>query len=172
MPFDSRFCLARPNSTPLFLLMLSALAGLLPDIDATNAKIQHLGPTGGLLKSIGGLSGHRRFFHSILITLLLAIPFLFIESTIPGITIAFTAGYASHIIIDGFTKTRGVAYFSPFSSRDLYLLPRKWRSDPDHWLDILLFFIGAIGLITFLFLWRQAAADWYFSSIPNSETYY
>lgn len=149
-----------------FLLILGAFAGILPDIDATNAKIQHFGVTGRILKSIGQLSIHRRFFHSIWITMLLAIPFLFVEPIIPGITLAFIGGYASHLIIDGFNRW-GVYYLHPVVNKEYFLLPKKWRSNPGRWLDTLLFFIGAAGLVTFLLLWREVSMDLFFN--PNFQ---
>lgn len=147
-----------------FLLMIASFASLLPDIDGKDAKIQHFRYIGKPLKAFGKASYHRGFFHSPLATVLIAIPCLFIEPYVQGFTIAFVGGYFSHIIIDAFNKTRGIPFLYPYKKADYYLLPKKWRSEPNEKPNIFLFWLGTIGMVTFLLLWREAAAEWFFNN--------
>jgi len=96
------------NTYIFFGLVL--FASLLPDIDNPESKI------GRKLKIIGRIFRHRGIFHSILTGAVISgLAWHFINK--PCGTALFI-GYASHLLIDGFTK-QGVNFLHPFSKLHL-----------------------------------------------------
>lgn len=90
---------------------LVLLGALLPDIDQPNSRISSKIPV--IPNIINFFSKHRGIFHT-----------LFLAVLIPGIIwyfagrnygIAIFAGYLSHLIIDGFTKS-GINFLHPLSN--------------------------------------------------------
>ena len=132
----------------IFLIVAGALAGLLPDIDADQAKIHYIG--GGVLGMFKGNFIHRGFFHS-----WLAVLFIFIISTIfltqfhPWLPIIITLAYLSHPILDGLTKS-GVRFLFPL--KKFKLLPKKLGFKISGQFDNALFVIGALLLATFILI--------------------
>ncbi|MBI2411225.1 MAG: metal-dependent hydrolase [Candidatus Kerfeldbacteria bacterium] len=131
------------NEVPV-LLAIGALAALLPDIDATSAKIHYMGS--GALGVFRGVFHHRGFFHSFLaISIIAILTQLFLSSYHPALPMVMILGYASHPIIDGFNKP-GVEYFFPWRKR-IRLLP-KWLTTPVNGVvDQLLFIAGVAGIV-------------------------
>src|SRR6266481_1702189 len=142
------------------LLPAAVIASLLPDIDATSAKIHYM--AGGILSPFrGAFSGkyfhHRGMMHSLLVTFILFLIVWFpTRNTIPALSYVVALSYASHIFIDGFNTM--VGYFYPFSLKRFALLPRFLRSNVDGPLDRLLFFARAFGLLLFFYLFARHAA--------------
>ncbi len=95
------------NKYIFFSLLL--IGALLPDIDTPNSKISRKIPL--VPKIISLLAKHRGIFHSIFLALLFA-AIIYIFSSTYGI--AMFAGYFSHLLIDGFTKS-GVNLLHPIS---------------------------------------------------------
>ena len=72
---------------------------IFPDIDERKSKIGRKNKT--LSTMINFIFGHRGFFHSIYIPLILYFIFYYINNEIG---IAILAGYFSHLFMDGLTK--------------------------------------------------------------------
>jgi len=144
------------------LIGLGALGALLPDIDATQAKIHFIG--GGFLKPLGQLSYHRRFFHSLLMVALLGlVSYLFLEHYFPGVSVCLTFGYLSHTLIDGF-NFKGVYYLFPFVKKEYHLLPQWLRTPIGGLADHLLFIAGIAGITIFLLLYQNYFIN--FNALP------
>jgi inner membrane protein len=95
------------NKYIFFALLL--IGALLPDIDTPNSKISHKIPV--IPKILSLFARHRGIFHSIFLALVFA-AIIWIFSVSYGI--ALFAGYFSHLLIDGFTKS-GVNLLHPVS---------------------------------------------------------
>ena len=146
------------DNTILLYLPLAAFASLLPDIDATSARIHYIGH--GVLGIFrGAFQGkyfhHRGIMHSLFITVVLgAIIALFTNNTIYNLApLIFISGYFSHIFIDGFNTS--VGYLYPVITKRFALLPRPLLTPVKGTADNLLFILGALGLVLFLFLFRN-----------------
>jgi inner membrane protein len=128
------------------LILVGALGGLLPDLDASNSKIKHLEIGYGTGKSrlalkpfylvslfISSIFKHRGVFHSILAIILVGwgsyILFLFLSQWMEILAhlfwLALTLGYASHLIADGMTH-HGIPLFWPWQ-RNIHFLPKPMR---------------------------------------------
>lgn len=86
------------NNKLLFIL-ISVLFSIFPDIDERKSKIGKKYKFAS--RTINFLFGHRGFFHSIYIPLILYAVFY---STNAEIGIAILAGYFSHLLMDAMTK--------------------------------------------------------------------
>jgi len=150
--------LGKIDNTILLYLPLAALASLLPDIDATGARIHYIGH-GVLGMFRGAFHGkyfhHRGIMHSIFITIVFGAAIaLFTNNTIFNLApFIFMLGYFSHIFIDGFNTS--VGYLYPIITKSFALLPRSLLTRVNGAADNLLFFVGALGLVLFLFLFRN-----------------
>ncbi len=135
----------------LALLPVAVVASLLPDIDASRAKIHYA--AGGLLGIFkGAFYGkyfhHRGLMHSILVTLIFFFILLAIfYSYIPLLPYVFAAAYFSHPLIDGFNAK--VGYLYPFTTKSFALLPQALRFKVGSPTDTLLMFLGIAGLLIF-----------------------
>lgn len=100
-----------------------ALGGMLPDLDAPQARIHNL--MKGLTKPIGVLAKHRNFFHSLLAAALVFLVGSIAESFVDVrfLALALTTGFLSHIAIDMLTPG-GVRTLFPLKKK-LRWLPRK-----------------------------------------------
>lgn len=131
----------------IFLALVGAIAGLLPDIDAGTAKIHFLG--GSVLGAFRGIFKHRGFFHSILATLgVFFVSFFFLTQYHPLLPFVATLGYFSHLVIDSLNFT-GVPYLFPLPVKFRFL-PRFFRSPVRGFTDQILFIAGVLGLLLFL----------------------
>ena len=95
------------NKYIFFGLLL--IGALLPDIDTPNSKISNKIPV--IPKILNLLSRHRGIFHSVFLALGFA-AIIWVFSATYGI--ALFAGYFSHLLIDGFTKS-GINLLHPIS---------------------------------------------------------
>lgn len=131
--------------------LASALGSLAPDIDNSNSWLGRLFPF--ISKPIEKKFGHRTLFHSIWIILTLVI-FNIVLFLIPplyphreglGVSIAFSIGYISHIIIDC-TSIQGVKILYPLSMKNAVFpfdttQPEAYRIKVGSKADIILGFI-------------------------------
>lgn len=135
----------------LIYLPVAMLASLLPDIDATSAKIHYVGGgTLGLFKGAfyGKYFHHRGLMHSFFVSALILIILLIIfNNSYPLLPFVFALAYISHPIIDGFNTS--VGYLYPFVGKRFALLPRSFRFQVGSPADILLMFLGIAGLLIF-----------------------
>ena len=135
----------------LVLIPTAALASLLPDIDASAAKIHFVG--GGFLGIFRGIFfgkyfHHRGLTHSLFVTLLLLLIIRFFwGDAYPALPYVFAASYFSHPLVDGLNS--GVGYFYPFILKRYALVPKVLRTPVGGVIDNLLFFIAALGIILF-----------------------
>ncbi len=132
----------------LLLAGAGAVAALLPDIDATGAKVHFA--AGGSLGMFRGIFRHRHFFHSILATTLLYfVAGFFLRPIHVLLPEVIALGYLSHLLIDGCNMT-GVRLFFPATTM-ISLLPKSLRSRVKGPMDQLLFILGVagIGLLAF-----------------------
>lgn len=128
------------------LALAGALAALLPDIDAREAKIHHLGK--GALGAFRGAFQHRGFFHSLMaVAVVFGLSFTFLRAYHPLLPFIIALGYASHPIIDGL-NFKGVRYLFPM--RRMFHLVPKWLASPVRgWYDQLFFIVGLVGIALF-----------------------
>lgn len=135
----------------LVLLPAAVIGSLLPDIDATSAKIHYAaGGVLGIFKGAfyGKYFHHRGVMHSFFAALLLLIILIVIfNNTYPLLPYVFTLAYISHPIIDGFNT--GVGYLYPFVLKRFSLLPRPLRFKVGSPADFLLMMAGIFGLLIF-----------------------
>jgi len=134
------------------LALLACAASVLPDVDSIGfwAGVPYDSPL-----------GHRGFTHSLTfaaLLALLAVPFSGRLRSRPGtvFTVVFVAA-ASHGLLDAMTTGgRGVAFFSPFSSRRFFLPSRVIEVSP---IGVKGFFSGRGGEILaseFIWIWIPA----------------
>jgi inner membrane protein len=84
---------------PLLFVLVTILFSIFPDIDESKSKIgKKYKKTSAVINFI---FGHRGFFHSIYIPLILYLGFYYLNNEIG---IAILAGYFSHLFMDAITK--------------------------------------------------------------------
>lgn len=128
----------------ILLIPIGALAGLLPDIDAEDATIHHLG--GGALGVFRGGMHHRHFWHSLAaMTLVSIISIPFFYSWLPSAPIVIAGAFLLHILADSLTPS-GVRIAWPHTKR-IKLLPRPWAWRVNGSGDWFLFLVGSLSLI-------------------------
>lgn len=149
--------LGKIDQSILVLLPTAIIASLLPDIDASKAKIHFAG--GGVLgifrgAFFGKYFHHRGLMHSILVTLFFTfILWLIFRNSYPLLPAVFGLSYFSHLFIDGFNT--GVGFFYPFITKKFALLPKALRFRVKSPADTLLMFIGLLGLLMFFLLFQN-----------------
>lgn len=143
--------LGQVDQSILILLPAAILASLLPDIDASSAKIHYAG--GGAL-GIFKNSFHGKYFHhrGIMHSLAAAVFFFIVlwlafKNSYPLLAPVFTLSYFSHSLIDGLNT--GVGYLYPFVNKKFALLPKSLRFRVGSPFDTLLMFAGIAGLLIF-----------------------
>jgi len=139
---------------------VGAIAGLLPDIDASSAKIHYLfGQFLSVFKGRhSGIFEHRGIFHSILsVIIIFVFSFIFLRQYNLLLPLVITIGYASHILIDGLNT--GVGYFFPFNRQRYALVPKFLRSKVKGPVDQALFILGTVSLLFFFLINIKAIAD-------------
>jgi membrane-bound metal-dependent hydrolase YbcI (DUF457 family) len=149
----------------LIYLPVAILASLLPDIDASSAKIHYIGH--GTLGAFRGLFQgkyfhHRGLMHSLFVTaiFLFILTVIFKDSAYPAIPYIFAASYLSHPLIDGLNYSK-VGYFYPFTLRKFSLLPKVLRTQIGGPTDFLLLMLGIIGLLAFFFVYAMNTNQFY-----------
>jgi inner membrane protein len=124
-------------STALVALLANQLGGITPDIDQPTAPFWRNLPEGHFAGKVFGklLGGHRFISHSILGFALFAwlckLLLHFLHPIIPHVDIqlvwyAFLIGYASHLVMDSFTK-EGVPWLLPIPFKIGFPPLRKFR---------------------------------------------
>jgi membrane-bound metal-dependent hydrolase YbcI (DUF457 family) len=135
----------------IVLLPTAIIASLLPDIDASSAKIHYAaGGALGIFKGsfYGKYFHHRGLMHSFLVaTIFFVALMLAFGQTYPLLAPIFALSYISHPIIDGFNT--GVGYLYPFVHKRYALLPKFLRFQVGSPMDSLLMFAGLAGLLIF-----------------------
>lgn len=128
-------------------LVAGALAGLLPDVDATQALI-HRYSYG--VSRVFSFFRHRGPLHSLLAVFgIFILATLFLTQFHPWLPAVVTLGYLSHPLIDGFNGP-GVEYLYP--SRRRYRIVPRWLTSPvGGWMDQLLLVVSIAALAYFLF---------------------
>jgi membrane-bound metal-dependent hydrolase YbcI (DUF457 family) len=111
------------------LALLAAFGALLPDIDSARSKLSSLSvwgvrPLSAVATAVERAWGHRGWLHSPLGLLLAIAVSLLAFIWIGELAVAFTLGYASHLLLDACTPT-GIPG-SPWSRR-IFLAPRLMR---------------------------------------------
>ena len=97
----------------LFFILVAVLFSIFPDIDERKSKI---GKKYKLLSSIiNFIFGHRGFFHSIYIPLVLYFVFNFINNELG---VAVLVGYFSHLFMDALTKN-GIRPLAPLVNKKI-----------------------------------------------------
>ena len=97
----------------LFFILIAVFFSIFPDIDNTKSRI---GKKNKLISGIiNSVFGHRGFFHSIYIPLLLFFVFYNIDMEIG---VAILLGYFSHLFMDSLTKN-GIKPFCPLINRKI-----------------------------------------------------
>jgi|GEM_PF-824691 len=145
---------AKVDQSIIVYLPIALFASILPDIDATAAKVHYIG--GGVLGIFKGVfTGgkyfhHRGIMHSLFVAVLLSfVVWIFSKNYYPVLCYIFGLSYFSHAVIDGF-NTR-VGYFYPFTTKRFALLPRPLLTPVKGAADKLFFVAAAFGLILFFF---------------------
>ncbi len=134
----------------LVLLPVVVIASLLPDIDASSAKIHYA--LGGVLRVFkGSFHGkyfhHRGIMHSLFVAVLIFIILVIIfKNTIPALPYVAAVSYFSHALIDGLNT--GVGFFYPFVKR-FSLVPKVMRTPVGGIIDKVLFFVGLMFILLF-----------------------
>jgi membrane-bound metal-dependent hydrolase YbcI (DUF457 family) len=140
----------------LVLLPVAIIASILPDIDATSAKIHYIG--GGALGLFrGAFYGkyfhHRGIMHSFPVALLFFIILMLVFwRSYPALPFVFAASYFSHSIIDGFNAS--VGYLYPFVHKRFALVPKSLRTPVGGIADAAFLFAGLFGILVFCYLFR------------------
>jgi inner membrane protein len=129
------------------ILGIAALGALMPDLDASESKTQHLRirwgrgkyrqeikPFFALAEVLHSLFGHRGVLHSFLTVFVLAVAalFLFYAYAVPPIlSLAFLVGYVSHLFTDSMTIS-GTPFFYPYKKM-IRFLPKRFFAlkEPD-----------------------------------------
>ena len=97
----------------LLFVLITILFSIFPDIDDTKSKI---GKKNKLIsRIINFIFGHRGFFHSIYIPLILFFVFSYVNKEI---AVAVLVGYFSHLFADGLTK-KGIKPLCPIINKKI-----------------------------------------------------
>ncbi len=135
------------NESAILLVVLGALGGLLPDIDASESTIHKL--SYGLTAPIGMLLRHRGILHSLIAVIGVGvISSLIVGAYLPLAPLVITSAYASHLILDAMTKM-GVPLLYPFSA-PFRIFPKSLSAKVGGFFDHGLFIVGGLSLISFL----------------------
>lgn len=92
--------------------IVALFASLIPDLDSADSKY---GRKFWILRPIQWLAGHRKFFHSLILPLLICVPIWVFSYSI---AYAFLFGYGTHLLADALT-IQGVMLFYPFSEKKI-----------------------------------------------------
>lgn len=122
----------------IFIFIALVLIGaLFPDIDSPNSKASSKIPI--IPKIINLFSKHRGIFHSLIFAILLpGLVWYFINNTYG---IALFIGYASHLLIDGFTKA-GINFLHPIARLHL-----SGFIETGTYAELVVFFIIIAGIV-------------------------
>jgi inner membrane protein len=151
--------LITPNTVAVSVGLLAVCAvggGLLPDLDASDSKLQHITlltpstrPMALLSRAIRQTSPHRGWLHSLLGLIMIGV-----LSTPIFVLIGLTAwlillcGYATHLLADMLNPS-GIPLFYP-NHRRFHLLPHKWRITTGTDMEEAVFAIAACAVLPLL----------------------
>jgi inner membrane protein len=133
----------------------AAFGALLPDLDASQSKIKHLGalgvqPFAPVSEAAHRLFGHRGFLHSLaglLLLAALALPVALFVGFPPYL--ALLLGYGSHLVLDACTKS-GIPLW-PASKGRFHLLPLRLRLvTGSHAEEIVFVLLASVALLLLL----------------------
>ncbi len=140
------------------LIVVGALAALLPDLDASESTIKHLNvKIAGIRVQlfyipafiVSRLFKHRGWLHSaVAIIIVGVVSWLGLARFGVAYPLVITLAYASHLVADACTVS-GIRFFLPIQN-ELHLLPRPLRIRTSGILDQLLFLAGLGGIALFL----------------------
>lgn len=142
-----------PHTLPPAIAM-AALGSLLPDIDAVESKIKHLGafgitPFAPVAVIVNRSFGHRGLMHSpvtLVPVAILSVVLSFWIGVVPGISLLL--GYGSHLAMDALTRS-GIPLL-PISQKRLHLLPLRLRIVTGSFQEDILMFCLALALMPLL----------------------
>jgi inner membrane protein len=148
-------------STVLVGLLANQLGGIAPDIDQPTAPFWRNLPEGHFVGKFFGrlLGGHRFISHSILgfalFAWLCSLLLHFLHPVMPHVDItlvwyAFLVGYASHLVMDSFTK-EGVPWFLPIPFKVGFPPLRKFRITTGKGVEVLVVFPALLLIVICLF---------------------
>jgi membrane-bound metal-dependent hydrolase YbcI (DUF457 family) len=148
-------------STVLVGLLANQLGGIAPDIDQPTAPFWRNLPEGHFVGRFFGklLGGHRFISHSLLGFALFAwlcnLLLHFLHPIMPHVDItlvwyAFHVGYASHLVMDSFTK-EGVPWFLPIPFKIGFPPVRKFRVTTGKGVEALVVFPALLVIVIWLF---------------------
>jgi inner membrane protein len=148
-------------STVLVGLLANQLGGIAPDIDQPTAPFWRNQPEGHFVGRFFGklLGGHRFISHSLLGFALFAwlcnLLLHFLHPIMPHVDItlvwyAFLVGYASHLVMDSFTK-EGVPWFLPIPFKIGFPPVRKFRVTTGKGVEALVVFPALLVIVIWLF---------------------
>jgi inner membrane protein len=148
-------------STVLVGLLANQLGGIAPDIDQPTAPFWRNLPEGHFVGRFFGklLGGHRFISHSLLGFALFAwlcnLLLHFLHPIMPHVDItlvwyAFLVGYASHLVMDSFTK-EGVPWFLPIPFKIGFPPVRKFRVTTGKGVEALVVFPALLVIVIWLF---------------------
>lgn len=148
-------------ATVLVGLLANQLGGIAPDVDQPTAPLWRNLPEGHLVGKVFGklLGGHRFISHSIvgfaLFAWLCKVLLHFLHPIMPHVDAqlawyAFLIGYASHLVMDSFTK-EGVPWFLPIPFKIGFPPLRKFRITTGKGVEAFILFPGLLICIIWLF---------------------
>ena len=138
---SSLFVLVLGSEYNFIFLFVGILGGLFPDLDASEAKIHHIGisitrkikikPFLIPAKIISTVFKHRGWLHSFLglfffSSVLASMLYYFEVKNFFKIIFVFSVAYFSHLLTDSATKS-GVPLFYPITKKHFYFLPKQFR---------------------------------------------
>jgi membrane-bound metal-dependent hydrolase YbcI (DUF457 family) len=128
-------------------IVIGAFVALLPDLDADDAYIHHIG--GGAFNGYKNIAKHRTYFHSLIpVALLFFLSLIFLRQFHPLMPWIIALAYFSHIFLDGLNYP-GVELLSPKKKR-YHFIPKKFRVKNKGLIDSGLFITGILALLAFL----------------------
>jgi inner membrane protein len=141
-----------PVEYTIGLAILAGFAALFPDIDGDHAKIHSVGI--GKFTPLAIFKGgfkHRGFFHSLLAVVILLVALLiWVPEYKLLIALVVATGYASHLILDGITKS-GIRLLFPLKKK-YRLLPRALAFRTGGSVDFLLLLLGGLGIVALFWI--------------------
>lgn len=151
------------HESAIILVVLGALGGLLPDVDASESMIHKL--SYGITAPLGILLRHRGILHSIIAVVGIGIgTTLLLGAYLPLAPLVMTSAYASHLVLDAMTKM-GVPLLYPLSF-PFRIFPKSLSVKVGGFFDHGLFIAGGLSLMGFLLMQYYPSA---WLKVPSSQ---
>lgn len=135
-PVDERF---------LPLLIVGTVAGLLPDMDASESKIHHASK--GFTRVGSLMFTHRGVTHTMWAALFFTLLSFLLFNFHPMVPLIVFSGYMSHLLLDMLNKS-GVRILLPMKKK-FRLVPRWMGFKVGGSLDFVLMYVSIIGILAF-----------------------